>query len=222
MAARFSFALLGAESTGKTELAHALARSLHASGLTALVVPEVLREWCAREGRTPRADEQLAIAQEQTLRVTQADGVDVVIADTTPVMTAVYSDLLFQDRSLYAMALHYHRLYDATLLTGLDLPWIPDGLQRDGQHVREPVDALVRRALHEGGISYKTVYGSGEERLHNALRCIGGTLGMPADVQSASRARPWQWPCDKCSDPECEHRLFTGLIRSKAVGRPAP
>jgi hypothetical protein len=21
----------------------------------------------------------------------------------------------------------------------------------------------------------------------------------------------WKWVCDKCSDPECEHRLFTGL-----------
>jgi hypothetical protein len=21
----------------------------------------------------------------------------------------------------------------------------------------------------------------------------------------------WTWNCDKCSDPECEHRLFTAL-----------
>ena len=58
-------ALLGAESTGKSHLATALAERLRSQGLSTVVVPEVLRGWCEREGRTPRAHEQAAIALEQ-------------------------------------------------------------------------------------------------------------------------------------------------------------
>jgi molybdopterin-guanine dinucleotide biosynthesis protein len=45
-------ALLGAESTGKTQLAQALGLRLQQQGLRVTVVPEVLREWCDRQGRT--------------------------------------------------------------------------------------------------------------------------------------------------------------------------
>ena len=59
-------AIVGAESTGKSELAQALARHLASDfGLRAACVGEYLREWCDAHGRTPRADEQLGIAQEQ-------------------------------------------------------------------------------------------------------------------------------------------------------------
>ena len=92
--------------------------------------------------------------------------------------------------------------YDATLVTGLDLPWVADGLQRDGPHVREPVDALVRDALAKAAVPYRVVYGSGEERLANALVALGE---MTHDVPQRLR----NWVCEKCSDPDCEHRLFT-------------
>ena len=54
-------ALLGAESTGKTTLAAALGVALAAEGRDAVVVDEYLREFCAREGRTPRRDEQAGL-----------------------------------------------------------------------------------------------------------------------------------------------------------------
>ena len=63
-------ALLGAESTGKTALAEALAAHFNESGRTAIAVPEVLREWCMQRGREPRPQEQLAIARE----IVQAHG----------------------------------------------------------------------------------------------------------------------------------------------------
>ncbi|MBI5275737.1 MAG: ATP-binding protein [Burkholderiales bacterium] len=198
--------LLGAESTGKSTLAHALAGHFNAQGRTAVVVGEVLREWCAREGRTPRPEEQLPIAQEQEARVAAAAlAADVVIADTSALMVAIYSAMLFADGTLYQFALAQQRLYDATLVTGLDIPWVADGLQRDGPHVREPVDALVRSALQRGDIPYRVVYGSGAERLENALVALGqlGRTPQPAT---------WTWACDKCSDPECEHRLFRRLL----------
>jgi nicotinamide riboside kinase len=69
-------ALLGAESTGKTQLAQSLAAHWTAQGDHALWVPELLREWCDREGRTPLAHEQWDICQEQARRVLLATAVD--------------------------------------------------------------------------------------------------------------------------------------------------
>ncbi|MGV3572973.1 MAG: AAA family ATPase [Ramlibacter sp.] len=206
-------ALLGAESTGKTQLSQELAGHLRGQGLRVAVVAEVLREWCARAGRTPRPEEQLPIAQEQERRVDAAAADhDVVIADTTALMVAIYSAMLFDDGDLYLFALERQRGYHATLVTGLDLPWVADGLQRDGPHVREPVDRLVREGLARAGASYQVVYGTGPARLAGALDALarlgvaGAQAGRPAEA-----GRPWTWNCEKCSDPACEHRLFSRL-----------
>ncbi len=203
-------ALLGAESTGKTVLTQQLAAHFQASGKSTALVPEYLREWCAAHARTPRPEEQLSIATEQSRRVNESTDVDIVIADTTPLMIAIYSDLLFDDRSLYDMALAHQRTFDHTLVTGLDLPWVADGLQRDGPHVREPVDTLIRAALARGNINYQVVYGEGSSRLENALNCLG--LAKPA-MPSAQRSKTKLWVCERCSDPVCEHKLFSALIR---------
>jgi len=66
-------ALLGAESTGKTRLAMELAKQLQSLGQSVAVIPEVLREWCEREGRTPSPAEQYPIAQEQARRLTKTE-----------------------------------------------------------------------------------------------------------------------------------------------------
>jgi nicotinamide riboside kinase len=209
-------AVLGAESTGKTELARAIAQRLQERGVPTTLVGEYLREWCDREGRTPRPDEQQAIADEQTRRIGAAAATGVVIADTTALMTAVYSEQLFGDRSLYAGALAAQRRFAITLLTALDIPWVGDHL-RDGPHARQPTDTLVRAALSGAGVSYAVVHGTGGERLANAwnaINSIAGSEGRARARGGRADAKPaaWTWPCEKCSDPECEHRLFTDLI----------
>jgi len=214
-------ALLGAESTGKTQLARELAAHFIAQGKSAVVVPEVLREWCERERRTPRPEEQLPIAQEQERRVDAAAATsEIVIADTTALMIAIYSAMLFEDGTLYQFALERQRGYDITLLTGLDLPWVADGLQRDGPHVREPVDALIRESLARASVPYRVVYGHGEERLRNALAavaCASAPGELPRDrAPTTSAPRPWSWTCDKCGDAQCEHRLFTSMLAGKS------
>jgi hypothetical protein len=57
------------------------------------------------------------------------------------------------------------------------------------------------------------VYGSGPQRLEGALAALAGIL-PPGAVDRAPSQRetgPWIWSCEKCSDPECEHRLFSRL-----------
>ena len=207
-------ALLGAESTGKTRLAGELAARLREQGKSVAVVPEVLREWCDREGRQPRPQEQLPIAREQERRVDDAArSSDIVVADTTALMVAIYSGMLFADGELYRLALERQRRYDITLLTGLDLPWVPDGLQRDGPQLQRQVDALVRGALTDAGVAYRLVYGQGHERVANALAAVANSPGRNQARPGADDNRRWQWACDKCSDPQCELRLFTRATR---------
>lgn len=174
-------AIVGAESTGKTTLAAALAAALaEATGLRTAWVPEALREWCEHKGRTPRAHEQAAIAREQQARIGAAAapeaGCAVVVCDTTPLMTAVYSRYLFGDDSLLAEAAALHRSCASTLLTATDLPWVADGLQRDGPQVREPVDALLRDAMRRHSIAYAVVGGNGAQRLDAALAACSPLL----------------------------------------------
>lgn len=196
-------AIVGAESTGKTTLAGELTQALRQKGLAVAHVSEYLREFCELRGRTPEVHEQAGIAEEQARRIAvAAESHDIVVADTSALMIAVYSELVFGDRSLYPMAENEQGRYQYTLLTAIDLPWQADGHMRDGAHVREPVTALVRASLARAAVSYAVVSGEGPERLRCALAAIGHPL------QDESPERPWRWMCDRCSDADCERHLF--------------
>ncbi len=171
-------AILGAESTGKTTLAAALAARLRGLGVSSVAwVPEALREWCAAQGRTPRRDEQAGILQAQSDRIAAAAARHaVVVCDTTALMTAVYSRLVFGDRSLEAAAVAAHRGVGLSLLTALDLPWVADGLQRDGAQVREPVDDTLRELLLAHALPFAVVSGQAERRVSQALSAVAPLL----------------------------------------------
>jgi nicotinamide riboside kinase len=220
------FAIVGAESTGKSTLAAALTpRLAEATGMRVTSVPEVLREWCERRGRTPRIDEQAAIAAEQARRIDAAGvGHEVVVCDTTPLMIAVYSQLVFGDHSLDDSAVQWQRRCRLTLLTALDLPWQPDGIQRDGPHVREPVDAALRALLTGHGLPFAVIGGRGEARTDAALDAVAMALrhsGAPAcglltRLAARDAAQPvWAWVCETCETcdlPDCER---ASLLQAK-------
>ncbi len=218
MAEAIRVAIVGAESTGKTTLAAALApRLARDTGLRAVWVPEVLREWCHHLGRTPKAHEQAALVRAQHERIEAAAAQhDVVICDTTALMTAVYSRLVFADRSLDERAVTLHRRMSITLLTALDLPWVADGIQRDGPHVREPVDRLLREFLIGRRLPWALVAGAGQARVEAAVDALapllrpasgqGGLFTRLAERNAEPAARRWR--CENCDDPACEHRLL--------------
>ena len=228
-------AIVGAESTGKSTLAKALAvRLQQLTGLRCTVVDEWLRTWCNQAGRTPRPDEQRQIASQQHQLIDDAAAShDVVVCDTTALMTAVYSQLLFDDDSLVAFAVAQQRRCHLTLLTALDIAWVPDGLQRDGPQVRQPVDNVVRAVLIQHALPWSLVAGQGAARLDAAVDAVapllrgrgefaggltGGLADEPAnglftrltarDALDASRAAGWTWACDNCDVPDCEHALL--------------
>ena len=220
-------AINGAECTGKTALAQALSSRLaELTGQQCTWVPEQLRLWCDAQGRTPRADEQMAIAltQEQTID-TAALTNDVVVCDTTPLMTAIYSRKLFNDNSIDAVALRVQRRVHITLLTALDIAWLADGLQRDGPQVREPVDTMLREFMQTHGLGWSVVTGHGAARLDKALAAVAplfaarelstplGLFTRLDPTREASAPRPWS--CE-CVDGDCEHRSLGNLFAARA------
>ena len=218
-------AIVGAECTGKSVLTPRLAtRIADDTGLRCAAVAEYLREWCAARRRTPRIDEQADIAAEQQRRIDAAAAThDIVVADTTALMTAVYSQFIFGDASLTVDAVAAHRRCDATLLTALDVPWQADGVQRDGPHVREPVDQLLRTLMRDHDIAWSVVSGQGATRVNSALDAVTPLLariaqpgsGLFTRMAQRDAAQPaWRWVCEKCDVPECEHRLQQGLVRT--------
>jgi len=213
-------AIVGAESTGKTTLAAALAQRLAAeTGRRVAWVPELLREWCEHSGRTPLAHEQASILRAQHERIDAAAAMhDIVVCDTTALMTAVYSRVVFNDRSLDDRAALLHRRRIAlTLLTAIDLPWVADGLQREGPQVQGPVDHALRDLMQAHGIDFAVVCGAGEARVQHALAAVAsrlraGAVERPAsglftglDTPSARNANR-VWACECCL-PDQERAL---------------
>jgi nicotinamide riboside kinase len=193
--------IVGAESTGKTTLAAELAHALAQQGNRVARVDEYLREFCVIQGRTPAVNEQLDIAREQARRIEAAAAThDVVVADTSALMIAVYSEWVFGDTSLYAEAEALQARYTHTLVTALDLPWQADGLQRDGPHVRVPVTELLRASLARAGVPYAVVSGTGRDRLASALAAV--------QHEAKPDAQRWQWVCERCGDAGCERHLL--------------
>ena len=165
--------LIGAECTGKTTLAQALA--LHFGGLW---VPEQLRAFCDLHGRTPRMEEQASIMraqfeqEEQVAAQALQTGCGYVFCDSPPLLTAVYSDYYFSDPSLFDCARALHARYALTLVLAPDLPWQPDGLQRASAVVRAAVHSRVQQALQAMHMPQIEVSGLHEARLQAAIDAV--------------------------------------------------
>lgn len=144
-----SVLLLGGECTGKTSLATAVAEDQRARGRSVLVVSEALRDFVDSTGRTPHRDEQEAVWRRQcdslthALDTARAGGVDLVVCDPAPLMTAVYSVQYFADDSLLDQALAVTESADLLIWCLPDLPWHPDGFHRDGPEARDVTHELL-------------------------------------------------------------------------------
>ena len=166
--------LLGGECTGKTTITLALADALGATP-----VGEVLREFVEREGRTPRADEQAGILREQRAREDAAAGT-IVIGDPATLMTAVYSDIYFADRSLDALAIAQARDYDVLLWCRPDIPWVAEAGQHDGPLMRQRADERIGELVAEHGLSPVHLRGTLDVRMAVALAAVRGVGPGPA------------------------------------------
>jgi NadR type nicotinamide-nucleotide adenylyltransferase len=158
-------AILGAESSGKSTLAEALAACYGT-----VWVPEYLREFVEVKGRVPFEEDHFLIARTQLAREEEAAAraARFLFCDTTPLMTAIYSLHYWHRVDAGLAALDARHDYAYTFVTAPDSPWEADGMMRESDAVRQRVHGEVLRTLAARGIAYTLVTGSLQDRLRQA------------------------------------------------------
>jgi len=165
----------GSECTGKTTLAEALADRYRA-----IWVPEYARRFVLAKGSAPDHEDVEAIARCQIALedASLAEASDVLIQDTDLLSTMVYSRHYYGDCPGWIVSTLSDRTPDLYLLAGIDVPWVPDGEQRDRGNRREEMQELFRRALTDGGFRFVEIQGDRNERLAAATSVVDELLSL--------------------------------------------
>ena len=163
-------AILGAESSGKSTLAEALA-----AHYATLWVPEYLREFVDTRGRVPFESDQYPIARTQAEREEEAAAraSRFLFCDTTPLMTALYSRQYWGRVDPQLARLDRSHDYAWTFVTAPDSPWEPDGLQRESEEVRQKVHRMLLETLAARAIPYVLLEGELARRLARVEALLG-------------------------------------------------
>lgn len=133
---------------------------------------------------------------------------------------AVLSALLAGDTEGAVQALDAHGPVALTLLMGLDQP-------PAAADVRDQIDAQLRSLLQRAARPFQVIYGAGRDRERNACTAANAIFSIANSLTTTSGSSNFEsktrrmraWSCEKCSDPVCEHRLFTALTgRERPAG----
>ena len=111
--------------------------------------------------------------------------------------------------------------------------WTPPSLSSRILLCINPEDAANAQAwraiLLAQGLPFQVIHGIGQELVKQCLWAIlppdgfspsgfAMTSAMASDLEGLARkAMPvrWQGVCETCSDPDCEQRLFSGLLQGR-------
>jgi len=159
----------GSECTGKTTLAEALARHYDT-----VWVPEFVRQFVEEKGASPDYADVDAIARGQIAledrMSSEASGL--LIQDTDLLSTVIYSRHYYGDCPPWIEEELRARAGDLYLLADIDVPWSPDGEQRDRGDRRAEMHELFRSALGHRGFRFVEISGTLPERLEKAIATI--------------------------------------------------
>lgn len=169
--------VIGAECTGKTVLAEALGRVLHAP-----VVPEAARLFVEREGRAIRAGDEDAVARLHLELAGRAEawasrhGSPFVVHDTDLLSTVLYARHYQGGCPSWILRGARARAPELYVVTDVDVPWEDEPGQRGTPADQDAVHRMVLEALRRRRIPWGMVSGDRERRLEQArvlLRSIG-------------------------------------------------
>lgn len=167
-------AIIGPESTGKSELSEALA--LH---YKTVWVKEYAREYLDTLGRDYVYNDLLKIAKGQMLiedetaqhAQTRNPKPEIIFCDTNLIVIKIWSEFKYGKCDDWIVNEIKSRKYFLYLLTDIDLPWQPDPL-REHPHKRKELLGIYVNELKNQQVDFEIVSGVGEARLKNAVRII--------------------------------------------------
>jgi NadR type nicotinamide-nucleotide adenylyltransferase len=160
--------LHGPESTGKSTLAPRIAAALGGG-----IVSEFGRTYAEARGTEFAMADLVEIARthDQMTRVAIQRGVDPVILDTDPLMTAAWAVMLHGRRDPWFD--EWHGLADLYLMFDADIAWVDDGTRMFGTaDLRRRFLDVSREELERRGARWAWVRGDGDARFESAMAAI--------------------------------------------------
>lgn len=164
-------AILGPESTGKTELAKSLAEYFQVDW-----VPEFARAYVESLSRPYEYEDVCRIAAHQIdeelfYENHPNDGKKFVFFDTDLIITKVWFDYKYGKVPKFLQERLNCHFFDFYLLCYPDLPWQPDSVREHGDD-REFFFNWYKQEIEKTGKSVSIITGIGNERLQNAIRAL--------------------------------------------------
>ncbi|MCT9931930.1 AAA family ATPase [Planotetraspora sp. A-T 1434] len=192
--------VVGAESSGTTTLARALAARFAARGgvwAATRWVPEYGRTYCeeklasarraAKESGRPEpwlddlrwdSGEFTVIAERQLVWEDAAAraGSPLLVCDTDALATSLWHERYLGTVSGEVLRMHERARHDLWIHTSAEeVPFEQDGW-RDGEHIRHGMDRRFRQELTDRGLPHVVVTGSPDDRLAAAVRAVDALL----------------------------------------------
>ena len=168
---------VGAESTGKSTLAEALARIYDT-----VWVPEYGRPYTVEKNKTGEAwttDDFIRIARRQQADEEAAarNANRILFCDTDALTTAIWHERYLGRPSPEVEAIAALGRYDLTFLMGTDVPWVKDKI-RNSREVREQMQQRFQDVLRDRPEPVIELRGTLEERTARAIDAIDRHLGL--------------------------------------------
>lgn len=161
--------ITGPESTGKTELAKALAQSFHCKWM-----PELSRSYIENLHRPYTYADVEAIARLQINQFLEYKTTikPLLIFDTGLIITKVWFDVVYKQCPNWLIDAIIELPKALHLLCATDLPWIPDSVRENGGKMREKLFDMYQSELQHFGFPFEIISGFGEQRLLNACEVL--------------------------------------------------
>ncbi len=163
-------AITGPESSGKSDLAKALADHFDTA-----YAPEFARVYLEKNGSNYSFEDLDEICRGQIAEEEKAVAAakEICFFDTDMLVLKIWSKFRFGRVSNFVKQSALLRKYDHYLLCKPDLPWSPDPLRESpSQEERDVLFNLYRNELESGNCSYSIVEGKGDKRLDSAISAI--------------------------------------------------
>lgn len=163
-------AILGPESTGKTELAKRLAEYYNATW-----VPEYAREYIENLDKPYTYEDVCTIAlkqiEEEKFCENHSTNKEFVFFDTDLIITKVWFEYRFGKIPDFLTERMKTGFFDLYLLCEADIPWEPDPVREHGDD-REFFFNWYKREIEQTGKSYVVVNGIGNQRIQHAISAL--------------------------------------------------
>jgi NadR type nicotinamide-nucleotide adenylyltransferase len=161
--------LFGAESTGKTTLGLALAR--HFNTVLCLEYGRLYTQIHGREAATAADMMEIAKGHLASRHEAEKHASRILIEDTDPVLTQVWSDVLAGSHDPWFDAFEdYPDLY---LFCDIDLPWVKDDVRYfSNPHDRQLFHDTCEHELITRGVNFVRISGAPEQRRATAVAAV--------------------------------------------------